>query len=448
MSNVRRRARVLALLVIFGGLLALPGTASAEGSRLRTGEVDGLPFKVLLPTEYDAEPTKRYPVLYLVHPGGAGGDAYRNHWLERTDLAEFTAGEDVIVVLPDNDWLSFYVDARDGSCRGDTQFMKGLLPHIDSHFRTVADGRHRAIAGVAPGGFSAVHLAAWYPDTFAAVGTFSGEPDVLFGYDRLGGVAYTPIERAAVQSCGGDITGPGLYGYLPADEVWWRNSNPPDLAANLRTAALLYLSVGNGQPCDAHDVVDLAEADEGTGTHAFQLTEPIVEQGTKGLRTALDREGVAYESNMDRCGIHTWRYWQRDLHDFWPKMTTAFGEPAPGAFGYRRAEPTVSVWGWTFRADPNRAAEFLDIRDASRASLTLTGSGLTAITTAAVFRPNQRVLVSDGTRSRLVTAGRDGRLTVTVDLGPAHTVQQYSVGNETAESSPGYFTTRTITFGW
>lgn len=423
--------RIVVATVLLALAVASPAAAQ-EDPRVRTDAAGDFPFKVLLPSDYDRS-DRRYPVLYLIHPGGVTD----NHWLDRTDLREFSEGRDVIVVLPNQQLLSFYVDAREPACpRLETAFMGELIPHVDAHYRTIADGRHRAIAGIAPGGLSAFHLAARHPDAFVAAGTFSGEPDVTYGYDAPGYPFYwATISAFATVRCGGNPAGPGLFGSPVDDEVWWRNANPPDLAGNLR-GLLPYLSVGNGIPCDAEDVAGLAEEQEGEGTQAFQFTEPVVEMGTKGLARALDREQVPYEENMDRCGVHTWRYWERDLHDFWPRMEAAFGTAAPAEFDYRRADPEFSVWGWRFAADPDRAPEFLEIEDASRAGLTLTGSGTETVTTAPYFQPGQRVR----TGGEALEADGGGRLTLSVDLGPPHDMQQYRPG----APGPDAFMTRRV----
>jgi hypothetical protein len=103
----------------------------------------------------------------------------------------------------------------------------------------------------------------------------------------------------------------------------------------------------------------------------------------EALRTAR----IVHTTDFYGCGIHSMRYWQRDLHAFWPLMAHALGSPPPVTFDYRRADPEFSVWGWTFEADANRATESLDIRDASKAGLALTGSGTETVTTAGYFHP-------------------------------------------------------------
>lgn len=413
--------------------LAAPGPAAAgEGDpRVERAEAGGIRFTVVLPGGYERS-ASRYPVLYLLHPFGEAHDS----WLTETDLLDFTAERRAIVVLPDAETTGVVVDGRDGSCRRETQLMAGVIPYVDARYRTVAGRAGRAIAGASSGGFSALHVAARNPDRFAAAASLSGPADVTLGLNPAGQAAFLPVERAAVAECGGNPAdlGDGLFGSPLRDELWVHDANPPDLAANFRGMSV-FVSAGNGQPCDGEDLPDVAR-----GAASLVLTQ----RGSASFSHALDRAGVPHTADTDRCGVHSWRYFQRDLHRFWPQMTEAFASRRPRSFDHRRAAPRFSAWGWSFAADPKRAPELLDVRSASRRGLTLTGSGTTSVTTARYFRPGQRVRVATVDAVRVVRAGHDGRLAFTVDLGTPHEVQQYRQENALAEQDPDHFTTRTV----
>jgi enterochelin esterase-like enzyme len=65
---------------------------------------------------------------------------------------------------------------------------------IDAAYRTVADRDHRAIAGLSMGSGQAMQIGLTHPDTFSAVGAFSGvfrQGDVKAAY---GGVFADPAE--------------------------------------------------------------------------------------------------------------------------------------------------------------------------------------------------------------------------------------------------------------
>jgi hypothetical protein len=149
--------------------------------------------------------------------------------------------------------------------------------------------------------------------------------------------------------------------------------------------------------------------------------------------------GARVTTDFYGCGVHTMRYAERDLHAFWPLMLAAFGSAPPNTFDYRSADADFGVWNWTFHADPNRAAEFLEVRGAGAGGLTLTGSGTETVVTAGMFRPGQTVVVQGALPQRAV-ADADGRLTLRVDLGAAHHQDQFSGGGQPS------FVTRVVSF--
>ena len=52
-------------------------------------------------------------------------------------------------------------------------FVKDVVGYVDAHYRTLADKRHRAIAGLSMGGFHSLYISLNNPDTFDYVGLFS-----------------------------------------------------------------------------------------------------------------------------------------------------------------------------------------------------------------------------------------------------------------------------------
>lgn len=424
---MRRAAVVLAALAaLFSGL---PAIGAATEDRVQSATVDGMTFNVVLPEGYDPS-DRRYPVLYLLHPFNEDQDS----WLLHSDLLALTAREDVIVVLPDaGNIAGIVVDGRDGSCRGETQVMQGVIPYVDAHFRTVADRGHRAIAGASSGAFSALHLGARNPDSFVAAASLSGPPDVTLGASPVGEAYFFGAEREAVFECGGNMLTGGLFGTPIVDEVWVRNANPADLAPNFGGMEV-YVGDGNGLPCDLRDLPDLPRA-------SFTA---VTRRSSESFLAALGRVGVPATGDLRSCGLHSWRYFGEFLHASWPRMESAFGRQAPADFDHRQVEPYFTVWGWSFHADPERAPEFLDVTDASRDGVTLTGSGTQGVSTAAYFTPGQTVRVETDSSATEVVADREGRISFDVDLGTPHQQQQYR--DPLAESSPTYFTTRTVRF--
>lgn len=130
-------------------------------------------FSIHLPPSYDAS-AKRYPVVYVLH-GLFGSE---QEWQRRgvaeafeRALASDKVGE-VIAVMP-NGGNSFYTNTADNKVLWEDMIVKELIPYVDSHYRTIADRKHRAISGTSMGGFGALKIAMKYPELFSAVSSMS-----------------------------------------------------------------------------------------------------------------------------------------------------------------------------------------------------------------------------------------------------------------------------------
>ena len=147
-------------------------------------------MSVYLPAEYDANPHKSYPVLYLLH--GSGGD--ENAWLEMGRLAQImdnmiAEGKCVpmIVVMPNGNAVldaapgeSPYMQAKPEfvnteSMRGKIEraFPIEIMTYVEQHYRTINDKQHRAIAGLSLGGLHTLYISANNPTLFDYVGLLS-----------------------------------------------------------------------------------------------------------------------------------------------------------------------------------------------------------------------------------------------------------------------------------
>ena len=124
-------------------------------------------FSVCLPKNYYGV-KQSFPVVYLLH--GLGDD--ETSWLEYGQITQFAdkaveSGETVpmIFVMPEA-FRTYYVNDYKGSFLYQDMFVKEMVPHIDSLFRTISDKQQRALMGYSMGGFGALILHLKHTDIF------------------------------------------------------------------------------------------------------------------------------------------------------------------------------------------------------------------------------------------------------------------------------------------
>ena len=170
---------------------------------------------VYTPAEYDQNPTKRYPVLYLQHGGGENEYGWpqqgRTAQIMDNLIAEGKALP-FIIVMENGSWTMPRPAMGQGGPQGQrppqgmgqrpqgqrppqgqgqrprggfgmpsgwadgfaNTLIKDCIPYIDSHFRTIADNKHRAMAGLSMGGMQTKAITVAHPEVFSSLGIFSG----------------------------------------------------------------------------------------------------------------------------------------------------------------------------------------------------------------------------------------------------------------------------------
>jgi enterochelin esterase-like enzyme len=242
---------------------------------------------VYTPPDYDKDPSKRYPVLYLQHGGGedeTGWPQQGHTGLIMDNLIAAGKSKPFIIVMANS-----YVPgsntgrgaapavgavpagqpapaapaegARRGAAPGGRAGGRGfssaafekvmieeLIPYIDANFRTMADAGHRAMSGLSMGGMYTKSITMAHLDTFSHIGIFSG-----------GNIAPT------------DIT---------------------DMAAFKQKVKLVFVSYGSRE----------------NGAAGKTNVEALKQAGIKS---------VFYESPNT---AHEWLTWRRSLHEFAPLL--------------------------------------------------------------------------------------------------------------------------------
>ncbi len=143
---------------------------------------------VYTPAGYE-DNTERYPVFYLLH--GMGGD--EEAWVSlgrATQIMDnliaqgkaepmilvMTNGNTAVEAAPGESSEGFIVPTVRQPGMSDGSFetsFPDVVDYIDTHYRTLADKHHRAIAGLSMGGLHSIYISKQYPDMFDYVGIYS-----------------------------------------------------------------------------------------------------------------------------------------------------------------------------------------------------------------------------------------------------------------------------------
>ena len=228
---------------------------------------------VYTPAGYETS-GKRYPVFYLLH--GMGGD--ENAWSELGRTAQIldnliaqgkakpmivvmTNGNAALEAAPGESSLGFAAPnmnlpkTMEGSF--ETAFPD-VVKFIDKTYRTQANKKGRAIAGLSMGGYHSMHISKQYPDMFDYVGLFSA--------------AIMPNK---------DVKSP-IYDNLEAKLKTQFAKKP----------SLYYIAIGN---------------------------KDFLFQANNDYRKMLDEKGYKYEYYETGEG-HIWKNWRIYLTEFAPKI--------------------------------------------------------------------------------------------------------------------------------
>ena len=133
---------------------------------------------VYVPAEYENNPGRRYPVLYLQHGGGEDETGWARQGHADIILDNLLAEGKAVPMLIVMD----YGQAGDFS----RILLEETIPMIDSRYRTLPDARHRAMAGLSFGGGQSWSIGLKHPETFSSIGIFSS--------GMFGGVSYAPFD--------------------------------------------------------------------------------------------------------------------------------------------------------------------------------------------------------------------------------------------------------------
>jgi S-formylglutathione hydrolase FrmB len=237
-SAAKRRICLFLYLLSLLNFLCISSASAAASGRVECNSVPSkilahpVPYCVLLPPGFDADKTRRFPILYFLHGLGDNEQSFLHTggWNLVEDLREKGQLRDFVIATPAGA-ASFYINSRDGKVRYEDFLLQEFIPFIEHHYRVRPGRANRAISGISMGGYGALHLAFAHPQLFSSVSAHSAaiiEKLPLF----LSGNGSSPnTGRARVLG--------GVFG-VPPDPAFWERNSPLTLA---RTASLSSLKI-------------------------------------------------------------------------------------------------------------------------------------------------------------------------------------------------------------
>jgi enterochelin esterase family protein len=256
-----------------------------------------LPYSLYLPDAYAAEPTRRFPVIYLLHGYGAGD----REWIELGRAAEtldrlIASGEapPMIAVMPYGT-KSWYVDSAALGGPGDyeTAIVRDLPEHIESAYRARTDREGRAIAGLSMGGYGALRLAFFHPARYIAAASLSGALYDGVGIPDVG----KPVAEAAAEA-----------------EQWYFGAygRPFDPRIYLARSPFSQVAMLGGMERPPSVLIACGDDDY------FKFYE-----GAAAMFTALRNAGLPAELRIEDGG-HDWPLWARQFPEVLRFFAKAF----------------------------------------------------------------------------------------------------------------------------
>lgn len=170
---MKRRNFILACLL----LLALPlSAAKVDTLMVKSPSMNKeVQVVVVTPDVASGKQAVECPVLYLLH--GYGGHA--KTWIQiKPNLPEIADEKGIIFVCPDGKDSWYWDSPKNPAYRYETFVSSELVNYIDRNYKTIADRKGRAIAGLSMGGHGAMWLGIRHKDVFGAAGSTSGGVDI------------------------------------------------------------------------------------------------------------------------------------------------------------------------------------------------------------------------------------------------------------------------------
>jgi S-formylglutathione hydrolase FrmB len=287
-------ATVVATQQIDERTLDLTIDSPAVGKQVKT--------RLLLPTRWASEPTRTWPVLYLLH---GGHDDYTS-WTRETDVETFLADDDVLIVMPDagptgipTKWADTGLFGLTPGADYETFQNTELTRLLQADYRA---GTTRAVAGVSTGAYGALAMAARFPGTWSAAASYSGIIDTT---------DLSSIQMLTTVVVREGLSLDALWGNIMFNNANWVARNPTDQAAHL-SGTRLYVSQGSG-------------TGDTSGNAEGALLESVLWGQAHTFTSRLSSLRIPATVHFYNGGVHDWPDWEREFKASWPLLAAGLG---------------------------------------------------------------------------------------------------------------------------
>jgi S-formylglutathione hydrolase FrmB len=230
---MNRSVRAFLCLLTFTLLPAVPDCFAATG-RVECNSIPSkilarrVPYCVVLPPAFDADQSRRFPILYFLHGLGDNEQSFvhTGAWNLLEDMREKGEMKDFLIATPEAG-STFYINSKDRRERYEDFLLQEFFPSIEKRYRVAPGRRNRAISGISMGGYGALHLAFRHPGMFSSVSAHSAAL-----IDKLPNF----LGARSPQSSRSRVLG-GVFGD-PPDPSFWEENSPITLAGKANLAGL------------------------------------------------------------------------------------------------------------------------------------------------------------------------------------------------------------------
>ena len=130
---------------------------------------DFIQYSVLLPPGYASSLDQFFPIVYWLHGSNGSGMSLEPLAAKFTDAMSDGLMVESIIVFPESEQLSMWVNSKDSTYPSEDILIKDLIPHINRLFRVSQSRESHTIAGFSMGGYGAARLAFKYNKIFSRV---------------------------------------------------------------------------------------------------------------------------------------------------------------------------------------------------------------------------------------------------------------------------------------